>query len=446
MTWLPGSIDSLQSAYNSSPLVTIAASTPIALTTGGALEVGISVFDGVNTTQLLGGVLSVNDAVQAASMTADGITMSAATAQQFFTITSVQNTGVTVVGNTLGIIAGTGSVGSGGGNGGAGGDAAIQSGFGGAAGSGKDAGIGGEASVNGGDGGVSDGTGTAGVGGRTTIQAGAGGDGSGSVNPSDGGIATITAGAAGTGGGGNANGGAVEINAGTGSGTGVDGVIDIGLTSGSAVNIGADGVQVFSVGLFTAILYTLSFADNGGQGTLGGISISAGANPTVVNRPANDLHLICGNSGDSLAASTAPRGGAIDLLGGDGGDAADGSSVAGDGGHIVIWSGDAGSAGAGTGATGGRIELRPGTSSDGGDSGAILIGATPSAVPITIGNSSAKIGVFSTTPVVQAAAYTRNATVVEDRTLLASASATTLNNNNVIAALIADLQSYGWIQ
>lgn len=43
------------------------------------------------------------------------------------------------------------------------------------------------------------------------------------------------------------------------------------------------------------------------------------------------------------------------------------------------------------------------------------------------------------------AAYTRNATVVEDRTLLASASATTLNNNNVLAALIADLQARGLI-
>jgi len=44
------------------------------------------------------------------------------------------------------------------------------------------------------------------------------------------------------------------------------------------------------------------------------------------------------------------------------------------------------------------------------------------------------------------AAYTRNATVVEDRTLLASASATILNNNNVLAALIADLQTRGIIQ
>jgi hypothetical protein len=54
MTWFPSSIDNLQSAYNSSPLVTIAGGTPIALTTSGATEVGISLFDSVNTTWLLG--------------------------------------------------------------------------------------------------------------------------------------------------------------------------------------------------------------------------------------------------------------------------------------------------------------------------------------------------------------------------------------------------------
>lgn len=56
------------------------------------------------------------------------------------------------------------------------------------------------------------------------------------------------------------------------------------------------------------------------------------------------------------------------------------------------------------------------------------------------------VGFFGTAPAVQAAAYTRNATIVEDRTLLQSSAATTLNNNNVLAALIADLQSYGLIQ
>jgi len=53
-----------------------------------------------------------------------------------------------------------------------------------------------------------------------------------------------------------------------------------------------------------------------------------------------------------------------------------------------------------------------------------------------------KLAFFGGTPVVKAAAYTRNATIVEDRTLLASASASTINNNNVLAALIADFQAY----
>jgi hypothetical protein len=61
-------------------------------------------------------------------------------------------------------------------------------------------------------------------------------------------------------------------------------------------------------------------------------------------------------------------------------------------------------------------------------------------------HAGSTLGFFGTTPATQPAAYTRNATIVEDRTLLASASATTLNNNNVLAALIADLQSLGLIQ
>lgn len=43
----------------------------------------------------------------------------------------------------------------------------------------------------------------------------------------------------------------------------------------------------------------------------------------------------------------------------------------------------------------------------------------------------------------QSAAYSRAATVVESRALLASASATATNNNNILAALIADLQAAG---
>ena len=51
--------------------------------------------------------------------------------------------------------------------------------------------------------------------------------------------------------------------------------------------------------------------------------------------------------------------------------------------------------------------------------------------------------ILSTGPTTQSAAYTRNATIVEDRTLLASGSATATNNNNVLAALIADLTAAG---
>ncbi len=58
-------------------------------------------------------------------------------------------------------------------------------------------------------------------------------------------------------------------------------------------------------------------------------------------------------------------------------------------------------------------------------------------------HDGSNVGFYGTAPAAQSAAYTRNATIVEDRTLLASASATTINNNNVLAALIADLQAVG---
>jgi len=73
-----------------------------------------------------------------------------------------------------------------------------------------------------------------------------------------------------------------------------------------------------------------------------------------------------------------------------------------------------------------------------------LIVADSGTTVLEVGDANT-IGLYGTTPAVQSSAYTRNATIVEDRTLLASASATTLNNNNVIAALIADLQSRGFI-
>jgi len=71
---------------------------------------------------------------------------------------------------------------------------------------------------------------------------------------------------------------------------------------------------------------------------------------------------------------------------------------------------------------------------------------TPSNLTEVIGiSTSGQLGFFATTPISQPSAYTRNATIVEDKTLLASASATTINNNNVLAALINDLQLLGLV-
>ncbi len=73
---------------------------------------------------------------------------------------------------------------------------------------------------------------------------------------------------------------------------------------------------------------------------------------------------------------------------------------------------------------------------------------TPAGDLMTLGDfehAGANLGFYGTTPAAQSAAYSRAATIVEDRALLASASATATNNNNVLAALIADLQAIGLI-
>lgn len=72
-----------------------------------------------------------------------------------------------------------------------------------------------------------------------------------------------------------------------------------------------------------------------------------------------------------------------------------------------------------------------------GFSGGVILAA---GIDLRIGGD---VGFYDTAPVAQSAAYTRAATIVEDRALLASASATATNNNNVLAALIADLQATG---
>ena len=72
-------------------------------------------------------------------------------------------------------------------------------------------------------------------------------------------------------------------------------------------------------------------------------------------------------------------------------------------------------------------------------------GAIAGSITIPSGGSQMNMVGQSLQCVIGVQAYTRNATVVEDRTLLASASATATNNNNVLAALIADLQAKGII-
>ncbi|KKK76658.1 hypothetical protein LCGC14_2861430, partial [marine sediment metagenome] len=67
----------------------------------------------------------------------------------------------------------------------------------------------------------------------------------------------------------------------------------------------------------------------------------------------------------------------------------------------------------------------------------LTAGASPTSKLSFLVNGAERLALSSAAP----ATYTRNATVVEDRTLLASASATIINNNNVLAALIFDLKA-----
>lgn len=102
--------------------------------------------------------------------------------------------------------------------------------------------------------------------------------------------------------------------------------------------------------------------------------------------------------------------------------------------NLSVTTGDA------SGGDSGDLSVDVGTAT--GTTGDVNVG-TANASNVNIGSATNNVGFFGVAAVGQSAAYTRNATVVEDRTLLASASATTTNNNNVLAALIADLQAIG---
>lgn len=86
--------------------------------------------------------------------------------------------------------------------------------------------------------------GVTGVGGAATVAGGIGGATSGT------GGAVVVAGGAGTNG--NANGGAVAVRGGNANGSGTDGVVNIGVTNTSAINIGAASIATAVAGPLTA--------------------------------------------------------------------------------------------------------------------------------------------------------------------------------------------------
>lgn len=121
---------------------------------------------------------------------------------------------------------------------------------------------GGPVTITGGAGGDSNGTRAAATGGVNTFQSGPGGAGSGSVNPGAGGTTQILGGNGGTGGTGNSNGGGVNIDAGTPSGSGVGGNITIAAAHSASVLVG-NATTVTAVSFQTTSGGTIGGASNG---------------------------------------------------------------------------------------------------------------------------------------------------------------------------------------
>lgn len=181
------------------------------------------------------------------ALTIGGVVAAATIAGAAITITSAR--GGAASGGTAAGAAGTLTIQTG--NGGAatttaggvstvGGTLAIQGGTGGAgAATTNGANAGGPVTVTGGTGGASAGTNAGASGGTVTVQGGPGGAGSGSQNPGGGSTLILAGGDAGSGGTGNASGGDITVNGGTGLGTGVRGTVNIGNNSGSTtINVG----------------------------------------------------------------------------------------------------------------------------------------------------------------------------------------------------------------
>lgn len=131
-------------------------------------------------------------------------------------------------------------------------------------------------------------------------------------------------------------------------------------------------------------LATMQFADGLGFGGSAGVFIRSGTLSPATDAQGNDLHIEGAYSGTSAAASTGKTGGSIEIICGDGGDAADASSTAGDGGVLTLDAGNAGATGAGA----------PGTA------GNVLVG-TGQANAVRIGRASGDLGFHGATPVSQ---------------------------------------------
>lgn len=276
--------------------------------------------------------------------------------------------------------------------------------------------------------GVGDGTG---AGGAVILAAGVGG------LTGDGGAFSITSGA---GGGVAENSGAVTIASGTaGATSGISGnvTIDTGTAGGTVGDI------IFNLGGVT------SFEIDATGGTAGFRAVNANG-AALLNEASNATNPTLIPNRATLDAGIGATGGTVSIISGGATvlnvGTASGTNVVHSVASGLILGGTSGSYGlhnVGSSATVPTLLpnfLNETAGIGAGAAGEVSIIAN-SVERITV--DSTGIGFFAVTPVGQSAAYTRNAVIVEDRTLLASASATILNNNNVLAALIADLQAIG---
>jgi hypothetical protein len=199
---------------------------------------------------------------------------------------------------------------------------------------------------------------------------------------------------------GNANGGALTLDAGAKVGTGTSGVISIGTSSASAINIGRAGITTAVSGTLlsngpTQLYGNIELGDTSGDliyftGTattalagnqnFGSISVAqAGADTS-----SNQFSISSGYGGNASAAN-AGNGGLLNFIAGSGGNGT-GAFNPGRGGHTVVKAGDAGTGGTGN-ANGGDLTLDAGAKSGTGTGGALALGAS-NAASVTIGRSA----------------------------------------------------------